>query len=173
MKVNVKCQSGVGMVEIFIVLLVLVIGVFGYVGLQFNVLKSLEEVYLWVMVIFIVCDVLECILVNSGFRVEYLDSDSWNEDVFDVGGVLDNQNVCVSQVCFFVDMVDWDIEMFIWQVVNIMLVGWIVVSLCIMIGVIFSCVIVVWNDQVLVDCFDEDDGVVFGEEIECVVMEVI
>ena len=160
MKANAKRQSGVGMVEILIALLVLPIGVLGYAGLQLNALKSSEEAPLRATATFIARDALERILANPGSRAEYLDSDNWNENASDAGGAPDNQNACVSQACSSGDMADWDIEMLTWQAANTMT------------GATSSCVIFAWNDQAAADCLDEDDGVASGEETECVVMEV-
>ena len=172
MKANAKRQSGVGMVEILIALLVLAIGVLGYAGLQLNALKSSEEAHLRATATFIARDALERILANPGSRAEYLDSDNWNENASDAGGAPDNQNACVSQACSSGDMADWDIEMLTWQAANTMPAGRIVVPPCTMTGATSSCVIVAWNDQAPADCLDEDDGVASGEETECVVMEV-
>ncbi len=172
MRANGKRQSGVGMVEILIALLVLAIGVLGYAGLQLNALKGSEEAHLRASATFIGRDALERILANPDARASYLDKENWNEDASDAGDAPDNPTACVTQACSSGDMADWDIDMLSWQAANTLPAGRIVVMPCTMTGATSSCVIVAWNDQTPSDCLDQDDGVAVGEDTECVVMEV-
>tara|TARA_A100001391_G_scaffold2326_1_gene2285 strand:- start:34676 stop:35170 length:495 start_codon:yes stop_codon:yes gene_type:complete len=159
-------QTGVGMVEILVALLVLAIGVLGYAGLQLSALKGAESAQIRAQATALARDALERILVNEAARPLYLDRDEWAVDQRSFGDAPPMD--CYDNTCTSAEVAAWDIEELAWQAGNLLPAGRIQVQAC---GGITSCVVVAWHDQDIDDCISNGQ-IAADEGTECVVMEV-
>ncbi|HCE41581.1 type IV pilus modification protein PilV [Alloalcanivorax profundimaris] len=162
-----KQQTGVGMVEILVALLVLAIGVLGYAGLQLSALKGSESAQTRAQATALARDALERILVNGASQPTYLDQNNWGGAQQSFGDAPPTD--CYDSTCDTDEVAAWDIEELEWQAGNLLPAGRIQVQSCG--GGITSCVVVAWRDQDIDDCVSNGQ-VAADEDTECVVMEV-
>ncbi|MBL7252277.1 type IV pilus modification protein PilV [Alloalcanivorax sp. C16-2] len=164
-----KQQTGVGMVEILVALLVLAIGVLGYAGLQLSALKGSESAQTRSQATALARDALERILVNGAAQATYLDKSQWGGAQQSFGDAPPTD--CYDSACSSDQMAAWDIEQLEWQAGSLLPAGRIQVEPCDTGGGITSCVVVAWRDQDIDDCLTNGQ-IAADEDSECVVMEV-
>ncbi|PNE02726.1 hypothetical protein A15D_01766 [Alcanivorax sp. MD8A] len=169
-KSRMKRQSGVGLIEVMIALLVLAIGVLGYAGMQLTALKAAEDANSRAQATLLAQDALERFLANETAMDTYTDASSWPKASMEPGVKPADLNDCINKVCTADEIAEWDVSMLAWQAANLLPGGMIAVDECEHSDQV-SCVAVSWNDQTPQTCFDAG-GVVTDEGTECVVLEV-
>lgn len=162
-------QTGVGMVEILVALLVLAIGVLGYAGLQLSALKGAEVAQTRSQGTALARDALERVMANGAARDTYMDPDQWNGG--DVSFGDEPPSDCFDAACDSDAMAAWDIEQLEWQAAVLLPGGRIRMQSCESGGGPTQCVVVAWREQALADCV-RNGAVNADEGSHCVVMEV-
>ena len=161
-------QSGVGLIEVLVALLVFAIGVLGYAGLQLGALKGTEVAHTRALATGIAQDFLDRILVNPDG--DYVDADLWSDAYPDLDEP-EGWKSCISGACSADEMAAWDIDSVRWHAVRTLPAGRVSVLPC-KSSSAMSCVVVAWGEQTPEDCLT-DSGVAKGMDVECVVMEVV
>lgn len=164
-----KQQTGVGMVEILVALLVLAIGVLGYAGLQLSALKGSESAQIRSQATALARDALERVLVNGDANAIYLDESKWGGGQQSFGDAPPTD--CYDNTCTSDETATWDIKELEWQAGNLLPAGRIQVQPCDAGSGITSCVVVAWREQGIDDCVINGQ-IAADEGTECVVMEV-
>jgi type IV pilus assembly protein PilV len=165
-------QSGVGLVEVLMALLVLAIGVLGYAGLQLVALKGAEEASYRAHASLIAQDALERFLGNEGQIANYMDKDAWRDDYLVGGEEPEGWKDCVTVACTPNQMLQWDIKQLSWMAATFLPAGRILGTDCEHNGNIY-CVVVSWEEEQDPAGYLNDDGVNLDEGSTCVVMEVL
>lgn len=161
---TLRRQTGIGMIEVLMAVLVVAIGVLGYAGLQLRALDSTNQAYARSQATLLAQAAVERILANPGSYAFYIDSNNWPTDI-PAGGLDDS---CNTADCVPDEVAAWDIEQLRWQTWNLLPAGRIDVSPCV--GSQLQCVRVAWNQTLPNEC-EDGNGVVSG--IDCFVVEVL
>ena len=169
MAISVKRQSGVGMVEILVALLVLAIGVLGYAGLQLHALHGSETADVRARATMLARDAVERAQVNPGS--DYT-TGAWSQNTLAPGSAPSSGNTCIANACDSAAMMAWDVKQLTWQAANTLPGGRIDMESCSPIsGATSQCVVVSWGDQTPSSCIS-GGSVDTGQDSKCVVMEV-
>lgn len=164
-----KRQTGVGMVEIMVALLVLAIGVLGYAGLQLNALHGAEAAHTRAQATLLARDALERMKVNPGS--DYT-TGSWSSQSSAPGAVPPDRTACITTPCDSAAMLAWDVKQLTWLAANNLPAGRIAVASCSdLSGAASQCVLVSWDDQTPASCIS-GGSIDADEDSNCVVMEV-
>lgn len=166
---GMRYQTGVGMVEILVALLVLAIGVLGYAGLQLSALKGAETAQTRSQATALARDALERVLANGAARATYMDPDQWSGDTAAFGDAPPSD--CFDAACDSDDMASWDIEQLEWQAGVLLPAGRIRMQPCAAASGPTQCVVVAWREQDIGECVRNGE-VNADEGSQCVVMEV-
>lgn len=100
-----KSQQGLGLMEVLVALLLLAIGVLGFIALQYRSLEATSEATYRVQAMNLARDLSERIRVNSGA------ADTYKTEV--VGGVSTQKTAdknCFSTACSATEMADFDVQ---------------------------------------------------------------
>lgn len=148
-------QSGVGMIEVLVAILVLSIGVLGYAGLQLNALGNAEDAHNRTQALAIAQDLVERVAANPNGWNNYVDSAKWpNAGMANAWPGTWSQ--CVAAQCDANTMANWDIEQIRWLASNTLPNGRVFVSdTCNASGIL--CVNVGWNETPANDCDPASD----------------
>lgn len=160
-------QSGVGMIEVLVALLVLAIGVLGYAGLQLAALKGAEVAHVRAMGTGIAQDLLERMQANP--EGDYTVGGLWDEG-YEMGATPQGWLACINGTCSVAEMVSWDVNSVRWTAANTLPGGRVLATPCPFSPAVI-CVAVSWGEQSPDDCIT-NDGVLDDLGAECVVMEV-
>lgn len=103
---TISSQKGVGLIEILVALLILAIGILGFVALQYRAVEATSEAINRVQAINIARDLAERIRVNRDAIATYKDqlAVATNQSSFGSN--------CIANECSSVDLADFDV----WQV---------------------------------------------------------
>ncbi|MEH6492133.1 type IV pilus modification protein PilV [Halopseudomonas sp.] len=164
-----RAQRGIGMLEVLIALLILVIGVLGFAGLQLVALKNTGEASHRAHATLIAQDAIERFQSNPGQLPFYLSEDNWPSDIAEPGGAPTDWKGCMSSACSAAEMAAWDIDQLAWVATNTLPAGLVLAKRCDFNDM--ECVIVSWDGQDAAGCVT-DDGVNEDVESSCLVMEV-
>jgi len=155
-------QSGVGMLEVLVALLVLSIGVLGYAGLQLRALDSTDETYMRSQAMAIAQDAVERMMANPGSSSVYQTESNWSGDP-----AATLPDTCWNSDCTASAMASWDIAQLKWYANDLLSQGVVRVEDCK--GSSAQCVLVAWGGESLDNCQDASQVV---SEADCVVLEV-
>ena len=162
-------QQGVGMLEVLIALLVLVIGVLGFAGLQLVALKNTGEASHRAHATLIAQDAIERFPSNPSQLAFYLNDDNWPVEILSSGGEPSNWKKCMDSSCTDSQMATWDIEQLSWVARNTLPAGLVLAKNCDFNGM--QCVIVSWDGQNPAACMS-NAGVNEDAASSCLVLEV-
>jgi len=162
-------QQGVGMLEVLIALLVLVIGVLGFAGLQLVALKNTGEASHRAHATLIAQDAIERFQSNPSQLAFYLDQGSWPDQAPDSGAAPTNWKRCMSNPCNAAQMAAWDVEQLSWVAANTLPAGRVLAKNCDFNDM--ECVIVSWDGQAPAGCVT-NAGVNEDAASSCLVLEV-
>lgn len=160
-------QSGIGLVEILVSLLVLAIGILGFAGLQLRALNSTGESHYRSQAMAIAQDLTERVAVNNLVPARYANPNNWPTSPVKTGA-LPQSCVGAGNNCSANNIADWDIDQISWQAGHLLPDGRALMRACN--GSAATCIIVSWNEQDPDSC-EGNNGAVFG--LDCVVLEVI
>ena len=160
-------QSGIGLVEILVSLLVLAIGILGFAGLQLRALNSTGESHYRSQAMAIAQDLTERVAANNLVPERYTNPANWPANPV-TSGVFPQTCVGTGKNCTANNIADWDIDQIAWQAGHLLPDGRSLMRGCN--GSAAVCIIVSWNEQDPDEC-EDDDGAVFG--LDCVVLEVV
>ena len=158
-------QRGVGMMEILVALLILAIGVLGFVALQYRALEASAESTNRVQAITIARDLAERIRVNRNafttYRTEL--STAANQKAYKTN--------CLTVNCSNTDLADFDVS----QVVNRATTFGMTMNIMNCTGTNNrSCIYVAWGDSSATDgtgTGDCTDGNAYNQTSTCIIME--
>ncbi|MCK0155221.1 type IV pilus modification protein PilV [Alcanivorax sp. S6407] len=155
-------QSGMGMMEVLVALLVLSVGVLGYAGLQLRALDSTDETYMRSQAMAVAQDAVERMMANPGASAVYETEGNWG------GAAAANlPQTCLGQNCTAAQIAAWDIAQLTWYANDLLSQGVVGVEDCAT-GT-SQCVLVAWGGESLDNCQDAG-GAASG--VDCVVLEV-
>ena len=163
-------QSGVGLLEVLVALLVLAIGALGYAGLQLTALRNSEDAHHRAHAAMIAQDAIERIKSNPAQAGYYATAGNWPASAANSEGAPAGWKDCMSSECDAGTMAEWDIKQLVWTASSAMPGGQIKVEPCGFNSL--DCVIVAWNDQEIDQCIG-DDGINSEFDSECLVMEIV
>ena len=162
-------QRGVGMLEVLIALLVLVIGVLGFAGLQLVALKNTGEASHRAHATLIAQDAIERFQTNPSQLAYYLNAGNWPSAITTPGGEPTDWKGCMSNECSAAQMAEWDIGQLAWTATNTLPAGLILAKGCDFNDM--ECVIVSWDGQAPVECVT-NAGINDDIASSCLVLEV-
>lgn len=163
-------QSGVGLLEILIAILVLVFGALGFAGLQLTALRNTSDANHRAHAALIAQDTIERVIANYGQINAYKTEATWTSvSTITPGNAPPNWKKCMTSTCTPAEMASWDIEQVSWTAANSMPLGKVIVKDCEFNNL--DCVVVSWGEQKPEDCttatgINTDDGTA------CLVLEV-
>ena len=173
-QVNVKKllskQTGVGMLEVLIALLVLAIGSLGFAGLQLVSLKNANEANFRAQATLVAQDAIERFQANPKQLSHYTNGTNWSRVHQAIKTTPPNLKKCIDNSCTSTEMATWDIDFLQWKVANTLPQGRLMTRDCGFNSM--DCVIVSWNDQDIDDCIDGDGLNTAAADAYCLVMEV-
>jgi len=158
-------QKGVGLIEVLVALLILAIGILGFVALQYRALEASAESSSRIQAITIARDLAERIRVNrNAFSI-------YEAQIQTAANQRDFQTNCITANCTDVDLADFDVS----EVSNR------AASLAMTINIMNcqntnnrSCIYVAWGDSSATDgnaAGDCTNGNAYNPDSTCVIME--
>ena len=164
---SLKKQQGVGLVEVLVALVILAIGILGFVALQMKALEATNEGSYRIQALNVARDLAEKIRVNRGvldvYKTQIQDPDSQTTSVRN----------CFTNTCTATQLADFDVEHAVKYAQNL---GMTVNILnCQGNNDDRSCVYVAWNDTSATDGANPEDctsGTSYNPNSTCVIMEV-
>lgn len=172
-------QSGVGMVEILVAVLILSIGVLGFAGMQLKALKSTGSTFYRSQATVLADDILSRISVNPGQLAAYSTAATWAAAPVADNAVPSWWNACstssggATTACSQAALVAWDINQSAWMAAHLLPNGSAQVAQCPGAGVQTYCVTIAWNKTTLAKCDLAAATADTGDNKECVVMQVV
>ncbi len=162
-----KSQQGVGLVEVLVALLVLAIGLLGFIALQYQAVEATSESTARIQAINLARDMAERIRVNREGLADYI------SELADPAEQADFSTDCMTTACTVTEMADFDVA----QVVNkahgigmsINLIG------CQGNNDGRQCVYIAWGDTAPTDGNTNGDcttGTSYNPASTCLIMEV-
>lgn len=135
-----KGQLGVGMMEVLIALLLLAIGVMGFVGLQVRASTAGSEAFERTQAMAIAQDLAERVRLNMGQITFYTTATNW-------GGAT-ALDACETKDCTPADLAKYDIDQVTNSAATLLPSGQIRMQECLgsTAGNVFNCIYVSWND---------------------------
>ncbi|MEQ1159696.1 type IV pilus modification protein PilV [Acinetobacter calcoaceticus] len=100
---NIEHQRGMGMIEILVALLILAIGILGFIALQYRALEASAESTSRVQAITLARDIAERIRVNRNSLAVY------NQQLQDASKQKDFVKNCFQDNCSDTDLADFDV----------------------------------------------------------------
>ncbi|WP_417583015.1 type IV pilus modification protein PilV [Nitrincola sp.] len=169
-KKGLSKQTGVGMLEVLIALVVLAVGALGFAGLQLVSLKNSNEANFRAQATLIIQDAIERVQSNPKELDRYFTVNNWSTDHQTVKSVPPELSKCISNSCTSAEMAGWDIAYLQWKAANTLPLGRVIGSPCGFNSM--DCMIVSWNEQDITECIDNNGLNTAGADTYCVVMEV-
>ena len=168
-------QTGVGMIEILITIIVLSVAALGFAGLQLKSLQNGTEAVTRSQATHLARDAIERIQANpsSTALATFRDQNAWGESPLpDIDTILDD---CIGtgNLCNDAAMAQWDIRLLQIEAFNTLPSGAIRLYQC-PFNTNNDCIVVSWNDSVPADCLDVSgviDSLTAGAA-GCLVLEV-
>lgn len=155
-------QTGVGLIEVLIALLVLSIGILGYAGLQLRAVNSTEIAHYRTQAIALADDLAERIASNPESESVYLDATQWKSQSFPKT-MPTGWEKCTGSVCTSAEMAANDVLQISSQAAQLLPGGQVSAAACGSSSA--SCITVSWNDQTPAGCNPPDD--------DCIRLEVV
>ena len=164
---SLKKQQGVGLVEVLVALVILAIGILGFVALQMKALEATNEGSYRIQALNVARDLAEKIRVNRGvldvYKTQIQDPDSQTTSVRN----------CFTNTCTATQLADFDVEHAVKYAQNL---GMTVNILdCQGNNNDRQCIYVAWNNTSATDGSNPDDctsGTSYNATSTCVIMEV-
>ena len=160
-------QQGVGLVEVLVAMLVLAIGVLGFVALQYRAVEATSESSYRVQAINIARDLAERVRVNRGVVGTYM------QEMGDPNEQISSTRDCFTENCTPVELADFDVAQVTSQA---RLVGMTMnVIECQGNNDGRNCVYVAWNDTSATDGEGEGDctnSTAYNPTSTCLIMEL-
>lgn len=166
MKIMMSSQKGVGLIEILVALLILAIGILGFIALQYRAVEATSEAINRVQAINIARDMAERIRANrSGFT-------SYKTETSTAGNQTSFATNCITDSCSAADLADFDVA----QVTQKAAALGMTVNMLSCAGNSDgrNCLYVAWGDTSATDgtaTGDCTNGTAYNEASTCVIME--
>lgn len=166
MKRMMSSQKGVGLIEILVALLILAIGILGFIALQYRAVEATSEAINRVQAINIARDMAERIRANrSGFT-------SYKTETSTAGNQTSFATNCITDSCSAADLADFDVA----QVTQKAAALGMTVNMLSCAGNSDgrNCLYVAWGDTSATDgtaTGDCTNGTAYNEASTCVIME--
>ena len=162
-------QSGVGMVEILVAVLILSIGVLGFAGMQLKALKSTGNTFGRSQATVLAGDIVSRIAVNPGQLAAY--STGWPITADTSAGKPSWWETCHTATCSGAALAAWDVKQTAWLAGHLLPNGTARVGKCV--GASTYCVVVAWNKTSVLGCEAGTATADDGSNKDCVVMQVV
>ena len=104
MLINIKNQRGVGLMEVLVALLVLAIGVLGFIALQYRAVEATSESTYRVQAINLARDLAERIRVNRGALATY------ETEIRTAANQKNSTKNCFTNNCTVTELADFDVS---------------------------------------------------------------
>lgn len=171
-----RWQSGVGMVEILVAVLILSIGVLGFAGMQLKALKGTGNTFYRSQATVLAEDIVSRIAVNPGQVATYATLASWTGAPVGENAEPSWWNACstsssgTTTSCTQAALAAWDIKQSAWKAAHLLPNGRAQVAQCT--GFSTYCVTVTWNSTTPTSCRlgSNSDS---GSNKDCIVMQVV
>ena len=166
MKIMMSSQKGVGLIEILVALLILAIGILGFIALQYRAVEATSEAINRVQAMNIARDMAERIRANrSGFT-------SYKTETSTAGNQTSFATNCITDSCSAADLADFDVA----QVTQKAAALGMTVNMLSCAGNSDgrNCLYVAWGDTSATDgtaTGDCTNGTAYNEASTCVIME--
>ena len=162
-----RSQLGLGMIEVLIALLVLSIGVLGFVGLQLRAINQTSQANERVLAVLIAQEAIERLQLNQAAYEKYREASSWSAGEYGKAPpVLD----CGGSGCSSDEIASWDTKELAWQSANQLPEGRIEYQEC-KFNQLLDCVIVSWSGTAPSECTNNQNIDVSADN-RCLVLEV-
>lgn len=161
-----KSQSGVGLLEVLIALLIFAIGALGYAGLQLRAMGNAADANYRAYAAMVAQDAVERIRANPGQEAHYGNSQNWSKSP--TAGAW--QVACEAQGCDADVRAQTDVLQLLWTARTTIPGGAVTVRACGFSSL--DCVIVSWDGQDPSGCIGAG-GITSDADSKCFVMEIV
>lgn len=132
-------QAGFGMIEVLAAVLVLAVGVLGFVGLQVRAVQASGDAYYRTQAMAIAQDMAERVHINSSQMPTYLTAAQWS------AAVTSPPQVCMTGTCLPAAMATFDIQSVIYNAQTMLPQGLVNMQACQGVTNGLNCVYVAWD----------------------------
>lgn len=157
-------QSGFGLVEVLVAVLILGVGVLGFAGMQLKALKSSEQSFSRIQATILAKDIVSRIAVNPYQITKYV-AGPWSTTATN-SGTPSYWGDCQTAGCSQSELATWDVKQVVWLAAHLLPNGSANTAKCA--GAETYCVTVAWGGTTTSNCAPGGN-----QNGQCVVLQVV